>query len=204
MRNLIILILILGALVPRPCHALFGEELAPLFQLVAGQVKEIETLANQVGATQEQSKFLSDLNAGIDQTVRQIQAIQDLVERAQGLSPSAVRSIAELNDYLHRVNDAKRAVDEILSIRVEAAGLAVEQSSVQSETAYLMGQEMIATGGDLARESQTPLCQERCRTEIVKYTGAKGHQKWVPHIILKNLNSQQSGSFYREEIGRCV
>ena len=54
------------------------------------------------------------------------------------------------------------------------------------------------------REKVAPLCQERCRTEIVKYTGAKGHQKWVPHIILKNLNSQQSGSFYREEIGRCV
>ncbi len=140
-----------------PCrsYALFGEELAPLFQLVGGQVKEIETLANQLGATKEQTKFLGDLNSGIEQTVRQIQAIQDLIERAQGLSPSAIRSIAELNDYLARVNDAKRAVDEVLSIRVQAAGVAIEQSAVQSETAYLMGQEMIATGGDLARESQT-------------------------------------------------
>lgn len=156
MRRMNVCFLILvGFLTPRPSFALFGEELAPLFQLVGGQVKEIETLADQVGATKEQSKLLSDLNMGIEQTVRQIQAIEALVERAQGLSPSAVRSIAELNDYLARVNDAKRAVDEVLSIRIGAAGVAIEQSSVQSETAYLMGQEMIATGGDLARESQT-------------------------------------------------
>lgn len=135
-------------------RAMFGMELGPLLQLVAGQVTEIERLSEQIGVTKENRKFLEDLNSGINRTVQQIQSIQAIVERAQGLEPKAIRSVAALNDYLRRVHDARRAVDEALGIRLQASELAVGQSSLQSETAYRMGQEMIASGGVLAKESQ--------------------------------------------------
>lgn len=136
-------------------HAFFGTELAPLLELVSGQVREIERLTEQVGLAKDQRDLLIRLNDGIERTVDQIRNIQSLVERAQGLDPRGIKSVQELNDYLSRVQGAKHSLEEILGIKSKAAGIIIGQSALQSETAYLMGQEMIATGSTLAKESET-------------------------------------------------
>ena len=90
----------------------------------------------------------------IDKTVAQIQAVEVVLDRAQGLDPKAVRSVAELNQYMARTREAKRTVEELMGIRSEAARVAISQSALQGETAYLMGQEMMATGASLAQDSR--------------------------------------------------
>ena len=149
-----ILIVTYAVLWSRPAQAILGLEIGPMLQLVAGQVKEIEHLTEQVGIAKENRDLLIALNRGIDRTVDQIQSIQTIVERAQGLDPSAIRSISDLNEFLSRVREARRSMDELMGIRLEAARVAIAQSALQGETAYVMGQEMIVTGGSLARESE--------------------------------------------------
>ena len=130
-------------------------ELAPLLKMVAGQVVEIEKLAQIAGASKDQTEALKTLNEGVNKTVSQIETIQEIVERAEGLAPSGVKSIRELNEYLERVTEIKEQIDLLLSIRAKAAELAVAQSSLQGDTAYKMGQEMIGTGSALSEESRT-------------------------------------------------
>lgn len=132
----------------------FGLEMAPLMKLVAGQVTEIERLTQQIGIAKENQALLFELNQGINKTVAQIEAMNAVLDRAQGLDPKAVRSMSELNAYLARTREAKRAVEELMGIRSEAASIAIQQSALQSETAYLMGQEMMVTGATLAQDSR--------------------------------------------------
>jgi hypothetical protein len=134
--------------------SLFGEENVPLFQLVVGQVQEIERLAELIGAAKNQVEAIKSLNAGINKTVDQIQAIEVIIDRAQGVDPTSIKSIAELNDYLERVQDVKARMDDLMGIRVKAAEIGITQSSIQGDTAYKMGQEMISTGSTLANESR--------------------------------------------------
>ncbi len=136
-------------------HAsLFGEENVPLFQLVVGQVQEIERLAELIGAAKDQVEAIKSLNEGINRTVDQIQTIEAIIDRAQGVDPTSARSISDLNDYLERVQDVKARMDDLMGIRVKAAEIGISQSAIQGETAYKMGQEMIATGSVLANESK--------------------------------------------------
>ena len=148
-------ILILGLFQVSSAQAsLFGEENVPLFQLVVGQVQEIERLAELIGAAKNQVEAIKSLNAGINKTVDQIQAIEIIIDRAQGVDPTSIKSIAELNDYLERVQDVKARMDDLMGIRVKAAEIGITQSSIQGDTAYKMGQEMISTGSTLANESR--------------------------------------------------
>ncbi len=135
-------------------RAAFGLEMGPLLKLVAGQVTEIERLTQQLGVARENQELLFELNRGIDKTVSQIRSVEAVLERAQGLDPQAVRSISELNVYLSRTREAKRVVEEMMELRSEAASIAIQQSALQGETAYLMGQEMMATGASLAHDSR--------------------------------------------------
>lgn len=148
-------ILFIGFFFSFKSQAFFGTEMVPLMQMVAGQVQEIERLSQLVGASKDQTEAIRALNEGINKTVDQIQAVEMIIDRAQGVSPSSVKSIADLNDYLERVKDVKSRMDDVMGIRVKAAEIGIFQGSVQSETAYKMGQEMIGTGSVLTEESKT-------------------------------------------------
>jgi len=135
-------------------RAFLGTELGPLMQLVAGQVQELERLAQNVGLAQDQLQLLHDLNQGIDKTVAQIQTLHQIIDRTQGLNTSSVKSIADLNELLERAKGTKDLIDDLLFVKLRIADQAIDRSSVQSETAYRMGQEMVLTGSQLAAESR--------------------------------------------------
>ncbi|MBU6154135.1 MAG: hypothetical protein KGP28_07520 [Bdellovibrionales bacterium] len=152
MRKLTLLLAI--AVAARNAYGAFGMELGPLLKLVSGQVMELEKLAQISASTKDQTRVLRTLNEGIDKTVDQIETVQAIIDRAQGLDPSSIRSIRELNEYLGRVKDLKERVDQVMRVRLRAADLAIAQGSLQGDTAYRMGQEMIGTGSQLAQDSR--------------------------------------------------
>ena len=153
MLKCLFIILFLNAAVSKA--SLFGEENVPLYQLVFGQVQEIERLAELIGAAKDQVDAIKALNDGINKTVEQIQAIEVIIDRAQGVDPTSSKSISELNDYLERVQDIKIKIDDLMVARLKASEIGISQSSIQGETAYKMGQEMISTGSNLAQESRS-------------------------------------------------
>lgn len=139
---------------PTPVCAFFGTELAPLLELVAGQVAELEKLTQTLGLAKESATYLRQLNEGIERTVDQIRSLQALLERAQGLDPKGVRSLADLNELLRKASSLKADVETLLQLKVDLAEQAIDRSALQSDTTYKMGQEMVATGAKLATESQ--------------------------------------------------
>ena len=152
------LALILFALATSPYPAgasIFGEETVPLIKLVAGQITEIERLSETLELARDQVQLLRDLNDGIDQTVSQIQSIEEIISRTRGLDPSAVRSLSDLNDLLERANQTKRELDELAMAKIAVADQAITASALQSDTSYKMGQEMVGVGSQLAVESRT-------------------------------------------------
>jgi hypothetical protein len=46
-------------------------------------------------------------------------------------------------------------VQELVAVKMSLCDQAVEQASLQSDTSYKMGQEMVSVGAQLARESET-------------------------------------------------
>jgi len=144
----------IGLCLSPAAHAFLGTELGPLLQLVAGQVQEIERLAEMVGVAKDQQQLLRSLNDGIGRTVTQIQTLQTIVERSQGLNPREIKSLADLNDLMQRAQGTKALIDDLLAIKVDIANQAIERSALQSDTTYRMGQEMVTTGSQLAAESQ--------------------------------------------------
>ena len=142
-------------LCPATAWAFMGSEMVPLIQLVTGQVQEIERLAQTIGLARDQLELIRQLNDGIDKTVTQITSLQQLIERVQGLNPQSVRSLSDLNDLLERTKATQETVEELIEIKVALADQAIDRTALQSENAYLMGQEMVATGSVLANESQT-------------------------------------------------
>lgn len=142
-------------LVPVNGYSFFGTEIAPLLQLVSGQVQQIKQLADQVGVAKEQQELLIRLNEGIGQVVDQIQTLQTIVERAKGLDPREVKSLSDLNDLLARAKQTQAMLLEMQAARVNLANQAIAQGSLQSDTAYKMGQEMVGVGSRLAVESET-------------------------------------------------
>lgn len=134
--------------------SMFGEENIALGKLVLGQIEEIHQLTEQVGAAKDQVEFLVQLNQGIESAISQIQSIQAIIERAKDLDPTTVRSVADLNELLRRAKDTKARIEDLMVLRSRFAGVAIEQSSLQSDTSYKMGQEMIQVGAQLAEESR--------------------------------------------------
>jgi NADH dehydrogenase/NADH:ubiquinone oxidoreductase subunit G len=139
----------------RAWASVFGEELGPLLELVAGQVQEIDRLAQGVGVAKDQIEFLKNLNDGINKTVNQIRSLQEIMERVQNLDPRSVKSLAELNDMLDHAKTTQGMVEDLLGVKIQLADQAIERTALQSENAYLMGQEMVSTGSALATESRT-------------------------------------------------
>lgn len=140
-------------LVSRPANAFF--DVGPLLQLVAGQIEELEKLSDSVGIARDQKALLLGINDGINRTVAQIQTLQSIVTRAQGLDPRQVRNLADLNDLLDRANDTRQQIEVILQSKIAIANQAIAESALQSDTSYKMGQEMVSVGAGLAQESQT-------------------------------------------------
>ncbi len=93
-----IVILALFSLVPVPLAkaSLFGEENIPLMKLVLGQIIELEKLASAVEIAKEQQELLQQINAGVSRTIAQIEAIEEILTRAQGLDPRNIRRVSEL------------------------------------------------------------------------------------------------------------
>jgi hypothetical protein len=150
-----LLVLISVLLLPEQALAMFGEELGPLLQLVAGQVQEIDRLAQTVGIAKDQMDFIRNLNDGINKTVNQIQSLQEIMTRVQNLDPRSVKSLADLNDLMEHAKTTQGMVEDLLGVKIALADQAIERTALQSENAYLMGQEMVATGSSLANESRT-------------------------------------------------
>ena len=140
---------------PRRAHAVLGSEMVPLLQLVAGQVRELEALTEQLGATRDQTGLLFELNDGVNRIVNQIESLEAIVERTQGLNPTSAQSLASLNELMRRARATQEDLSALLQIRSEVADQAIAQSALQSDTAYRMGQEMVASGSELARESKS-------------------------------------------------
>jgi hypothetical protein len=140
-----------------PAHeaqaSLFGEENVPLFKLVLGQIVELERLGAMLQIAKEQRELMEQVNAGVHRTLQQIEAIEEILRRAQGLDPRNIRRISDLNEAVHEVKELKRRAQEVLTARLAITDHAVSQSGLQAETAYTMGQEMIRVGSDLSRES---------------------------------------------------
>jgi hypothetical protein len=136
-------------------HAFLGSEMIPLVQLVGGQITEIERLTENIGVAKDQMATLKELNNGVDRAMSQIYNIQSIIDRAQGLDPTATRSLSDLNDLLSRAQQSKEQIEELMVVKVQLADEAITSSAIQSDTAYKMGQEMVITGTKFAEESKT-------------------------------------------------
>lgn len=141
------------ALAPSAKASLFGEENVPLMKLVLGQIVELEKLAAALEVAKEQRDLLEQINAGVTRTMAQIEAIEEILSRAQGLDPRNIRRISDLTNAILEVKELKRRTQDIQNTRILIANNAIAQSGLQAETAYTMGQEMIRTGSDLSREA---------------------------------------------------
>ena len=133
--------------------SILGEENIALMKLVVGQIVELERLAAALEVAKEQRDLIEQINAGINRTITQIETIEEILNRAKGLDPRNIRRISELTYAINEVRELKRRAQEIQNTRILIADNAIAQSSLQAETAYTMGQEMINTGSYLSRES---------------------------------------------------
>jgi hypothetical protein len=149
------LVVVTFIFVSQRCLAFFGSEMLPLVQLVSGQITEIERLTENIGVAKDQMTTLKELNQGVDRAVSQIYNLQSIIERAQGLDPTATRSLSDLNDLLSRAQQSKEQLEGLLSVKVQLADEAITSSAMQGDTAYKMGQEMVATGTRFSEESKT-------------------------------------------------
>jgi hypothetical protein len=149
------LALIFLALLPFEANAsLFGEENVPLYKLVLGQVMELQRLAESVGIEREQMKLLIQINEGIERTTSQINSMEAIVQRAQGLDPKSIRRISDLTGQINELKALKTDVEDLVAVKLLLSEQAVAQSAIQSDTAYKMGQEMIGTGTVLAADAR--------------------------------------------------
>jgi hypothetical protein len=136
-------------------HALFGSETFVLMEVVSNQVMELQRLAESVGIAKDQANLLVQINEGVQQTTRQIRALESIIERAQGVNPTSVQSLSEINATLETTRALSNDVQELVSVKLALCDQAVEQAGIQSDTAYVMGQEMVSVGSQLAKESES-------------------------------------------------
>lgn len=135
--------------------SIFGEENVPLYKLVLGQIIELERLAQAVGVAKETRDVLVEINRGIAQATDQISALEEIARRAKNLNPNAIKDISSLTDFINELKSINADTEEIVRAKLALTDEAIAQSAVQSNTAYVMGQEMIGIGSKLADESRS-------------------------------------------------
>lgn len=134
--------------------SIFGEENVPLYKLVFGQIAELEKLAEALNVAKENRDLLREINDGITRVTDQLNAIEDIVRRAKSLDPASVRSLSDLTRLINDTKSISRDLDSILEARLTLTQEAIEKSALQTETAYLVGQEMISAGARISAESK--------------------------------------------------
>ena len=145
--------LVIGVLGFQARASIFGEENIPLAKLVVGQLQEISHLAEIVGASKDNLRALEQINSGINRVSNTISAIEEIKRRAQGLNPKSSRELADLTILIREMKRLRDDVRGVMMIKIALSDQAISQSSAQSETAYLMGQEMIKVGSALNQEA---------------------------------------------------
>jgi hypothetical protein len=133
--------------------SIFGEENIALSKLVLGQIQEISHLAEIVGASKDNLRALEQINSGINQVTNTINALEEIKRRAQGLDPKSARRASDLARLIQELKRLREDVRGVMIIRLALADESISQASVQSESAYLMGQEMIKVGSGLSQEA---------------------------------------------------
>ena len=155
-KPLILTLLGVSLLSANPTRAsIFGEENIALTKLVVGQIEEIRQLTEALGVAKDQVETLRKINEGIYRATATIETIQEVTRRAKGLDPKSVRRISDLTSLIYELKGLRSETQRLLVLKTEIADEAIMQAGTQSETAYLMGQEMIQTGGSLATEAQS-------------------------------------------------
>ncbi len=155
MRTHIALLAALSFLGTPPAHSVGVTEVLDVLKLISNQATEIQKLTELVDASDRNIALIQNLNQGIERTVAQIQSIETVYSRVQGLDPTGVRSLSELNHRLAETKALVRDSSQTLLLKSQLIEASVGQASLQSETTYLMGQEMAKVGGELARESRS-------------------------------------------------
>ncbi len=135
--------------------SIFGEENLALAKLVTGQILELERLAQIVGVTSDSQAVLQAVNRGIDSTVAQLESIEEISRRSQGLDPGSVRTLSELNRQLTEARGLAEETSSLVRQKLALIEVSVSQAALQSETSYLMGQEMVSVGRSLSAESRS-------------------------------------------------
>lgn len=137
-------------------HAsMFGEETPVLLEMVANQLTELQHLSESVGIAKNQIQMIYDINEGVQKVVSQIKALQSIIDRAQGIDPTSIRSLSDINRTIDDMRMMSSEIQDLLIVKMVLCNEAVEEASLQSDTAYKMGQELANTGAELAAESKT-------------------------------------------------
>jgi hypothetical protein len=123
--------------------------------MLGNQVTELQRLADNVGIAKNQRDLLVQINEGIGKTTSQIRTIQDIIERSQGVDPTSIRSLSDLNNTIEEMQYISSQTQELVLVKLFLCNQAVDQASLQSDTSYKMGQEMVSLGSQLAEESKT-------------------------------------------------
>lgn len=135
-------------------HAsIFGEETIVLAKMLSNQLIELERLADSVGLATENRDMLRFINEGIDRTTRQIEAVQSIISRSQGLGPNSVKNLSDLNSLLSEAKSLSVETEALLKMKIEITDQAIAQGALQADTTYRMGQEMIGLGAELSGEA---------------------------------------------------
>lgn len=152
MRKIIFLLF----LIPNLCSAsIFGEENIALLKLVSGQLLELERLANALEIAKENQSLFLEVNKGIDRVTTQLDAIDTVIQRSEGLDPTSIKRISDITNMIYDLKSMKASVEELVMAKLLLSEKAIGQSALQSDTAYKMGQEMIGTGSMLASEAKS-------------------------------------------------
>ena len=154
-RLTVFLILFFCSLTPGRVQAsIFGEETVVLTKMLANQLVELERLAESVGVAKERRDMLINAYRGIERVTQQIEAVQIIIQRAQGLDPSSIQRISDLTFLINEAKDLRRSTLDLLGVKLDIAEQAIAQGSLQADTTYKMGQEMVGLGAKLAQESR--------------------------------------------------
>lgn len=155
MRTILTFSLLLTACCTPVAHAVGVTEVLDVLKLISNQATEIQKLTELVDASDRNIAIIKSLNQGIERTVAQIQSVESVYQRVQGLNPTGVKSLSELNHRLAETKALVRDSSQALLLKSQLIEASIGQASLQSETTYLMGQEMAKVGGELARESRS-------------------------------------------------
>lgn len=135
--------------------SIFGEENIALMKLVFGQISELEKLTEAIGVAKENRDLLIEINQGINKVTDQLNAIDEIVRRSGRLDPTSIRRISDITNLINDAKSLSRDADALVSAKLMLTNEAILTSSIQSETAYSVGHEMIKTGSRYSEESRT-------------------------------------------------